>query len=88
MPFLFYYLQFDIEGLLPLPNSLAIPNNPPFMIDTDSMAFLICRLICRLIACFFCMNGKQQYCPERMRGVCKRRLKIPDMFVIKFLFSG
>ena len=27
-----------VEGLLPIPNGLAIPNTPPFMIDTDSMA--------------------------------------------------
>ena len=34
------------------------------------------------------MNGTQQYCPERMRGLCKRRLKISGMFLIKFQFLG
>ena len=28
-----------IEGLLAIPNGLAIPNTPPFMIDTDNTAF-------------------------------------------------
>ena len=28
-----------LEVLLAIPNSLAIPNTPPFMIDIDSMAF-------------------------------------------------
>ena len=37
---------------------------------------------------FFCMNGTQQYCPERTRGLCKRRLKILGLFLIKFLFLG
>ena len=34
------------------------------------------------------MNSTQQYCPERARGLCKRRLKISGMFLIKFLFLG
>ena len=73
-----------IEGLLAIPNGLAIPNTPPFMIDTDHTAFFICCLMAR----FFCMNGTQQYCPKRMRGVCKRRLKISGMFPINVLFLG
>ena len=28
-----------IERLLVIPNGLSIPNTPPFMIDTDNMAF-------------------------------------------------
>ena len=28
-----------LEGVLAIPNGLAIPNTPPFMIDIDSMAF-------------------------------------------------
>ena len=38
------------------------------------------------MARFFCINGAQRYCPEKMRGLCKRRLKILGMFLIKFLF--
>ena len=40
------------------------------------------------MARFFCMNGTQQYCPDRMRGLCKGRLKISGTFLIKFLFLG
>ena len=40
------------------------------------------------MARFICMNGTQQYCPERTRGLCKRRLKISGLFLIKFLFLG
>ena len=64
---------------------LAIPNTLPFMIDTDNMAFLF---ICSLMARFLCMNGTQQYCPKTVQGLCKRRLKISGMFLIKFLFLG
>ena len=77
-------LYSDIEGLLAFPDGLAIPNTTPFMIDTDNMAFFICSLIAR----FFCINGTQRYCPERMRGLCKIRLKISGMFLIKCLFLG
>ena len=31
-------LKGQIEGLLPIPDGLTIPNTPPFMIGTDSMA--------------------------------------------------
>ena len=34
------------------------------------------------------MHGTQQYCPERMRGLGKRRLKISGMFHIKFMILG
>ena len=34
------------------------------------------------------MNGTQQYCLEKMRGFCNRRLKISGMILIKFLFLG
>ena len=37
---------------------------------------------------FFCINGSQRYYLERMRGLCKRRLKISGTFLIKFLFLG
>ena len=40
------------------------------------------------MARFLCMNGTQQNCPERARGLCKRRLKISGMFLIKKLFLG
>ena len=40
------------------------------------------------MARFFCTNGIQQYCPERTRGLCKRRLKISGLFLLKFLFLG
>ena len=30
----------NVEGLLAIPNGLAIPNTPPFIIGTDNMAFL------------------------------------------------
>ena len=36
----------------------------------------------------FCMNGTQQYYSERIRGLCKSRLKISGMCLIKFLFLG
>ena len=78
------FLSLDLDGLLAVPNGLAIPNSPPFMIDTDNLAFLICSLTAR----FCCINGIQRYCPEKMRGLCKSRLKISGMFLIKFLFSG
>ena len=42
-----------VEGLLAIPNGLAIPNTPPFVIDTDRKAFFICSLMAR----FFCING-------------------------------
>ena len=48
------------------------------------MAFFICSLMAR----FFCMKGTQQYCPERMRGPYKRRLKFSGMFLIKIVFLG
>ena len=54
------------------------------MIDTDNMAFFTCSQMAR----FFCINGTQRNCPERIRGLCKRRLKISGMFLIKFLFLG
>ena len=34
------------------------------------------------------MKGTQQYCTERTPGLCKRQLKIPGRFLIKFLFLG
>ena len=37
---------------------------------------------------FLCMNGTQQNYPERARGLCKRRLKFSDMFLIKKMFLG
>ena len=40
------------------------------------------------MARFFCMNGIQQYHPKRTRGLCKRRLKISGVFLIKYLFLG
>ena len=40
------------------------------------------------MARFLCMNGTQQYCPERARGLCKRRLNISGIFLITFLFLG
>ena len=62
-------------------------NTLPFIIDTDNMDFFF---ICSLMARFFCINGTQQYCPERMRGLCKRQLKISEIFhnIIKCLFLG
>ena len=50
------------------------------MKDTDNMAFFIGSLM----AGFFCMNGTQQYYPERTRGICKDS----GLFLIKFLFLG
>ena len=58
---------------------------------TKPLLYLICAVylskdiscfICSLMARFFCMKGIQQYCTERTR------LKISDMFLIKFLFIG
>ena len=40
------------------------------------------------MARFFCIKGIQRYCLEKMRELCKRRLKISGMFLIKFLFLG
>ena len=48
------------------------------------MAFCICSLMAR----FFCINDTQRYCLERIRRLCKRRLKISGMFLIKSLFLG
>ena len=56
----------ELEGVLAIPNGVAIPNTPPFMIDTANMAFFICSLMAR----FLCMTGTQQYCPERAWGLC------------------
>ena len=74
-----------IRGTSCCPNGLAIPNTPPFIIDAESMAFFSSV---GLMACFFCMNGIQQYYSERIRGLCKSRLKISGMFLIKFLVLG
>ena len=78
---MFNKMRFDLDtvdsGERSLPFGLLV-------IDTDSMAFFICNLMPR----FFCINGTQRYCPERMRGLCKRGLKISGMFLIKFLFLG
>ena len=37
--FVFRCLDSIIEGVLAIPNGLAIQNTPPFMIDTANMAF-------------------------------------------------
>ena len=34
------------------------------------------------MARILCMSGTHQYCPERKRGLCKRRLKIPGLFLL------
>ena len=75
-------LIIELDGFA-IPNGRAIPKIPSFMINTDNMA-----VNHSLISRFFCMNGSQQYCTERTRGPCKRRLKIPGRFLIKFLFLG
>ena len=72
----------QLEGILAIPTT--IPDTPPFMIDTAYMAFF--HLYSN--AHFLRMNGTQQYCLERARGLCKRRLKISGIFLIKFLFLG
>ena len=69
-----------LEGFLTIPNGLAISKHPTFY----NMVFFIGSLMER----FFCMNGIQQYCPDRTRGLCKRRLKITGLFLMKFLFLG
>ena len=81
-----------VEGLLAIPKGPAIPNTFP------SWQILIIRhvFICSLMARFFCINGTQRYCPERMRGLGKRRLKKFQgcffffffFIYIKFLFLG
>ena len=40
------------------------------------------------MARFFYIIGTQRYCPERMRELCTRRLKISGLFLIKFMFLG
>ena len=41
-----------VKGVLDIPNGLANPKTPPFIIDADNMAFFIDSLM----AHFFCMN--------------------------------
>ena len=78
-----YYRFIAIEGGLAIPNGFVIPDIPPFMINSDNMAFFIYNLI----SCFFCMNGIQQYCMKRTRGLCKRRWKFQVGFNCWFSFA-
>ena len=39
LPFSTFLFSDKLEGVFAIPNGLAIPSTPLFMIDTDNMAF-------------------------------------------------
>ena len=54
------------------------------MKNSDNMAFCF---IGSGEARFFCMNGAQQYCPERTRGLCKILKTIENFRFVSYKIS-